>query len=72
MTIANIFKKFFTTLGIIVLELFKLRPWMVWDMDGCIANIYEHDDYLGKLNDKRFFVLAKNIKKKILLTPLIF
>ena len=56
MTISNIFKKFFTTLGIIVLELFKLRPWMVWDMDGCIANIYEHDDYLEKLDDKRFFL----------------
>lgn len=49
-------KKLYVSIGIFILECLHMRPWLVWDMDGCLANMYEHEDYMERLNEKKFFL----------------
>ena len=39
-----------------ILGILGLRKAQIWDMDGCLANIYEHDDYLDNLSKRKFFL----------------
>ena len=38
------------------LSIFHLQKILVWDMDGCLVNTYEHPDYLENLDKIKFFL----------------
>ena len=40
-----------------------IRKYLVWDLDGCLVNMYENDDYLEKMEQKRKSKKYKKLEK---------